>query len=354
MNISTKLNDEQIDPDKPSKGYEWWYFDALSVDKQWGIVIIFYHGNPFSPEYIGKEDALPDEFPAISVSVYHKSKAEYYSFLEYGEGKFKWDDEEQTGSIGSNIFKRRELDGEIEYELILTQNLESGHSINAKLKFISTETDPELIERTSEGEQHFWNLIQAQAKVSGSIKLKGKRNQHVVAFNGTGYHDHNTGYEPMKDSFEDWYWGRFHFKESTLIYYVMNRLDGSQQYESWLISKDGSHIVDTFSSTELKHAQKSKFGLSVARKIELNSNNSNVVIQQSTLIDNGPFYQRYLSEAIMLNNDTTSAATGFSEYIKPANIYDEKYWWMVRMRLRFKTEKAHWVQRYKFLYEKTW
>ncbi|GAB5408975.1 MAG: hypothetical protein BalsKO_13400 [Balneolaceae bacterium] len=226
MNISSKLADEHIDPDKPLNGYEWWYFDALSTDKNWGIVVIFYHGNPFSPKYILAEKGSPDQFPAISISVYRKGKPEFYSFLEYEEGRFHWDAEEQTGSIGSNFFKRIEVNGKLEYELLLTQTLESGHSINAKLKFNSKISSEDLIDHNSRRDKHFWNLIQPQALVSGSIILKGKRDSHNISFSGTGYHDHNTGYEPMKESFKEWYWGRFHFKESTLIYYIMNGLDG--------------------------------------------------------------------------------------------------------------------------------
>ncbi len=354
MNISTKLIDEQIDPDKPSNGYEWWYFDAQSLDKQWGIVVIFYHGNPFSPKYIQAINGLPNQFPAISISIYRNGKPEYYSFLEYDEGRFHWDEDEQTGSIGSNFFKRIEVDGVLEYELLLAQTLESGHSINAKLKFTSQTISEALLENESKGEKHQWNLIQPQAKVNGSIKLKGKSDDHNVSFSGTGYHDHNTGYEPMKDSFEDWYWGRFHFKESTLIYYVMNGLDGNKQHEAWLISKDGEEVLQIFDQIELNYYQKNLFSLDVAKKIKLSSGNTKVTIQQRELIDNGPFYQRFYSDVIMINNNKTIASTGISEYIRPEKIYEEKYWWMVKMRLRFMNKKPHWVQRSKMLYEWTW
>lgn len=354
MNISSKLTDEQIDPNKPSNGYEWWYFDALSTDKQWGIVIIFYDGNPFSPKYIQAQNALPTHFPAISVSVYQKGKPEFYSFLEYEKGKFHWDEDEKTGSIGSNFFKRTEVDGEVEYDLLLAQRLESGHSINAKLKFTSQIAADSLINYESKGEKHFWNLIQPQAHVSGYITLNGKSGEHNVSFAGRGYHDHNTGYEPMKDSFKDWYWGRFHFIDSTLIYYVMNGFDGNEQHEAWLISKDGQEVLQKFDHISLEYYQKNRFGLQVSRKMELSSEQSKVTIQQKELLDNGPFYQRFLSDAVMIHDGQTKASSGISEYIKPEKIYEEKYWWMVRMRLRFMSKKPHWVQRSKMLYEWTW
>lgn len=354
MNISTKLNDEKIDTKKPSQGYEWWYFDALSADKEWGIVVIFYDGNPFSPSYIDSSKGYPNQFPAISVSVYKRGKPEFYSFLEYEEGRFSWDDKVETGSIGGNFFKRIIVDGKLEYELQLIQALESGHSINAKLKFTSNTLVDSLIHAKSKGEKHFWNLIQPQAQVSGSINLTGKTDNHNIIFSGTGYHDHNTGHEPMKESFRDWYWGRFHFKDLTLIYYVMNGLDGREQHEAWLISKDGQKVLEKFTSVETEYYQKNRFGLNVARKIKLSASSSRVTIQQHKLVDNGPFYQRYLSDAVLISKEQTQASTGISEYIQPEKIYHKKYWWMVRMRLRFMNKKPHWVQCSKLFYEWTW
>ncbi len=355
MNISTKLNDEHFDPEKPPKGYEWWYFDAISLDKKWSLVVIFFQGNPFSPEYIkAGADALPNDFPAISISVYKNGKPEYYSFIEYQEGRFHWNDKDESCSIGSNFFKRSINGNELVYELLLAQTLESGHSINAKLKFSSPVLPEDSIEHQSTEEKHFWNLLQPHAQVNGSISLKGKRNDFNVLFSGTGYHDHNTGYEPMKESFDDWYWGRFHFKDSTLIYYVMNQLDGGKQHEAWLISNQSGEVMDTFSEIKSGYFEKNRFGLNSARKIELKSLKAHATIQLSSLVDNGPFYQRFLSDCVMQYEGKTTAGVGISEYIKPAQIYEEKYWWMVRMRLRFLAQKPHWVQRSKMFYEWTW
>ncbi|MFV1884980.1 MAG: hypothetical protein ACMZ7B_10870 [Balneola sp.] len=355
MNISTKLEDEHFDPKKPPQGYEWWYFDAISMDKKWSFVVIFFQGNPFSPEYIkAGEAAKPDQFPAISISVYKNGKPEYYSFIEYQEGRLNWNDEEGTCSIGSNFFKRTVSESEVVYELLLAQTLESGHSINSKLKFTSPIIPERVIEHQASGEKHFWNLLQPQAQVNGSISIKGKSNDFNVLFSGTGYHDHNTGYEPMKKSFEDWYWGRLHFKDSTLIYYVMNGLDGSEQHEAWLIAKDSGELLDSFDEINLSDFQKNRYGLNSARKLELISEKSRVSIQLTSLVDNGPFYQRFLSDAVLQYSGSRMETSGISEYIKPAQIYEEKYWWMVRMRLRFLNQKSHWVQRSKMLYEWTW
>ncbi len=355
MNISTKLKDEHIDPEKPSSGYEWWYFDALSHDKEWSFVIIFYDGNPFSPKYIEAlkdGNPLPGAFPAISISVYHRDKIEYYSFVEYKPDSFHWNEEEQSARIGSNFFQWEQEGDSLKYHLLITQSLDSGHSIQAKLTFTSSTVDEALIERES-SDKHSWNLLQPRAEVAGSIILEG-RSDHSVLFNGVGYHDHNTGYEPLKDSFEDWYWGRFHFPDHTLIYYIMNGLDGKQQHEAWLISKDGQKISESFGQVDLSDHKATFLRLNSARSISLESDDVTIAINQSKVIDNGPFYQRFLGEAVMKTTEGSFKAKGISEYIKPDKIYEEKYWWMVRMRLRFLSQNSHWVQRSKMFYQWTW
>ncbi len=43
--------------DKSAKGYEWWYFDALSDDGREGVVIIFLDNFVFSPRYNAPENS---------------------------------------------------------------------------------------------------------------------------------------------------------------------------------------------------------------------------------------------------------------------------------------------------------
>jgi carotenoid 1,2-hydratase len=355
MNISTKIEDEFIDSDKPRKGYEWWYFDAISADKKWSIVLIFYQGNPFSTNYIeGKYTKKSEEYPAVSVSVYKNGKAEYYSFLEFPKSQFLYDDEDDIHlSIGGCAFHRKTLADTIEYELNLNQTLESSHSIVGKLKFISNRTSGSLIESVSKGDKHYWNLLQPRCKVVGSFKISGKTDAYHVGFHGDGYHDHNVGHEMMSESFKDWYWGRFHFPKYTIVNYIMNGYE-SKQHKAWLISRDNQELVGFFDKITLENQKKTLLGLESFRDINLSGLLGNLKIRNSRVLDNGPFYQRYLSEAEFTDVGGTQSAIGISEYIHPKRIEEEKFWWMVRMRLRYLREKPHWVQKSKMFYEWTW
>jgi len=357
MKISTDHNEDVPFESKPSGGYEWWYFDAISDDGEWSFVIIFYIGNPFSPEYIQNIDvhsSKPDDHPAVSISVYHNSKAEFYSFIEYSKNDLKWDEEQKVLEIGNNKFKKSIETNDLYYQMKIDQLLESSHSFSAEIEFKSKTSNPELFQRTGECfQKHFWNLIQPKAEVKAKISIKGKGGIQKIDFKGLGYHDHNVGLEPMKNEFVDWYWGRLHFKKSTLVYYVMNRKN-EQQHQAWLISNDNQKVLDEFHSVETEDAMSNFFGLSSAREIRLQSDDSEITIQANSLLDNGPFYQRFKSSAIMNRGAELAVAEGITEFIYPNNIYKKLFWPAVRMRLRFATKKPHWVQKFKMFYEWTW
>ncbi|MCG8374305.1 MAG: hypothetical protein MI700_12255 [Balneolales bacterium] len=355
MNISTLLRDESLYDEKPAGGYQWWYFDAISLDEQWALVIIFYHGNPFSTKYIREKlGKNPGYYPAISVSVYNKLNAEYYSFLEFEHSKFIWDEENFNCSIGGNSFQRNVKTWDVEYDLLINQALPSGHSLFGKLKFIGLNSEQMFVGRKKDRqEKHLWNLIHPHAKVVGSLKLKGKSDSYHIGFSGNGYHDHNLGFEPMKDSFEDWYWGRVHFEKETLVYYMMNQKKGFQQ-EAWLFDRATSKMKENLSLESMSRTKKNRLGLKSEREINLIGDRSKVRVVQNKLIDNGPFYQRFISKFILTRDGKESVKTGITEYINPSRIYLEKYWWMVHMRLRYMNEEPHWVQKKKMFYEWTW
>ncbi len=355
MNISTNIYDEYLDDKKPRNGYEWWYFDAISTDKKWSIILIFYQGNPFSTYYIkGKYSKKSEEYPALSISVYKNGKTEYYSFLEYPKSEFVYDQTEDFNlSIGGCSITRKVLSDSVEYTLSLDQTLESGHKIHGELTFFGSKISKSLIDKSSKHDLHYWNLLQPKSKVIGSLNIYGKTDSYQIGFHGNGYHDHNVGHELMSESFKDWYWGRFHFSKYTIVYYIMNGYN-QEQHQAWLISNDEHSVVGFFNDFALFDKKKNILGLESFREIKLTGLLGDVHIFNKNVVDNGPFYQRYLSEAQFTDVSGTSTQIGFSEYINPIRIENEKYWWMVKMRLRYLREKAHWVQKSKLLYELTW
>ena len=342
---------------KPIPGsYEWWYFDSLSEDGETGIVIIFYDGNPFSRRYIDqlsdKKQALAENFPAISISVYHNGKTIYYGFEEVDPAHSDFDESKPSGRIKNNSFNLQSENESLIYKVKLNHELPSGDYIKGELTFNSRKPlyDLENPEKTKSTSSHHWNLVQPRAKVSGEIQIGGFKS-FQARFSGFGYHDHNMGAEPMKESFREWYWGRFHLSDSVLIYYMMNE-NGRWDNKAWILEGNEVHSAINPVSKQISDSR-NIFGLKSARKIDFRSEQFNFFVQKNRLIDNGPFYQRFIGRILVEKDGDTEQGFGFCEYIHPSRIYSRIFWPLVNMRIHY-PENTHWVQRSPKLSRLTW
>jgi len=352
--------DRDVSTPKPDPGsYEWWYFDAISDDRQYSLVVIFYEGNPFSRRYIdaieNKSNDKAGEYPATSISIYKNGEPIFYSFEEVYPQNAMFSTNETRGNVKKNSFKKISTDdGGHTYLLKLNQTLPNGDTLTGELTFSSTGEGPFPSGYTEESDtpssRHQWNLIQPAAVVSGNFRIDGLQTE-AVAFEGTGYHDHNTGMEPMKDSFYDWYWGRFHLPGYTLVYYMMNQ-GGSRHDCAWII--DSNNKVNQLEGNfVLSDMALNLFGLKSARKIELDTGKNSFLIQQESALDDGPFYQRFSSRLMLKFDGELYQANGISEYINPARIHMKIFRPLVNMRIQY-PDKAHWVQKSQRLYRWTW
>jgi len=341
-----------------SGGYEWWYFDGRSQDGKYSFVIIWYEGNPFSTRYNGAlldgKSAMPAEYPAISISVYEDGNPIYYSFTEFEPSDCNFSEEMPLVEMGPHRMEEIGDDQKLIYKLDLDETLPSRDQLEGTITFESSRPESSIFrsdEQTNAG--HTWNLVQPRAKVKAELDIHGISDS--IQFQGRGYHDHNTGREPMHSEFTDWYWGRFHFDAATLVYYVMNRQD-EKQHQAWLISNDNSELLHTLDKVDLADDGLTLLGLQPYRKIGLRSDEVEIQVQHSQVVDNGPFYQRYHSDAFLRvpDSNVVERQQGISEYIYPDRINARMFWPFVDMRIQYKTEKPHWVQRSKMLYRWTW
>lgn len=355
MYIISDFN-RDIQTRKPNPGsYEWWYFDAISENGDC-IVIIFYEGNPFSRRYIQSlndhGDLRAGQFPAISISLYQNGKPQFYSFEEVTAEQASFSDREPYGRIRENQFSGMMADGKIKYTLRIDQTLPNGDRLEGELLFSSDSAGiPENnINHGSADSGHSWNLVQPKCNVKGTLYLSGFI-QSQIQFRGNGYHDHNTGHEPMKVSFDEWYWGRYHFDHSTLVYYIMNQ-KGVQNLRAWIIEDRGT-VMDLHDGISLSDLSYSIFGLNSSRKIEFRGKGVEALLQLERVMDNGPFYQRFSGMVVMEKDGQIYKTEGISEYIKPNRIYNKIFWPLVDMRINY-PGKAHWVQKSPKLYRWTW
>lgn len=353
--ISDFYKDTQSEKVKPGS-YEWWYFDVMSKEG-YSLVVIFYDGNPFSRRYISKiesnGESYASHFPAISISLYKDGKPIFYSFEEVKPDEAEFSEVIPFGRVRNNSFNGYIDQNELTFKVILNQKLDTGDSLIGSLNFKSQKQDlsgimqPEDVEPKSE---HFWNLVMANCLVECNLQLEGFINEKIV-FSGRGYHDHNTGMEPMRDSFREWYWGRYHIDSTTFIYYLM-AVNGEWKKKAWIIDADGT-VKYLDQKVEMTDMSYNLFGLESARTFRFEGEGIHAFIQQDQIVDNGPFYQRFNGKLILSRGDKPEQAVGISEYIFPSRIYSRLFWPLVNMRIKY-PGKSHWVQQNRVLYRLTW
>lgn len=352
MRIHSDFEKDLRQAGKPSGGYEWWYFDGWDESRNIGFVIIFYDGNPFSTKYLKEshKNPVPENYPAVSISVYKDGKTVYYSFTEFSAEDAEFGESEVFGRIGGHSFRAKKKAGILCYKLSMEEELASGDTFSAEILFKNMTPPADLLpyEPLDADEGHFWNLTQPDAEVSGVLNINGIKEN----VEGSGYHDHNYGIEPLDQSFIDWYWGRVHFRSFTLIYYLMNKHDG-QSYNGWILDKNHK-VVNTLIDIELEYSLSNVFRLKSSRKINLRFERGEVFVQAGKILDNGPFYQRFRCSSVLAVNGKEEAGTGVSEYLKPGRIKSKIFWPLVHMRIRYMNEPPHWVQKSKTLYRWTW
>ncbi|MDR9446180.1 MAG: hypothetical protein RI519_00410 [Balneolaceae bacterium] len=367
MNIlSNQLIDLQKQ-EKPSGGYEWWYFDAISSCKTWSVVLIFYEGNPFSPHYHGalqnprSEDVpgpLPQEYPAVTLSLYKKGQPIYYSFQELEPQACTIDTSMQTHQVhltfGPHTLLLVRDRKEYRVEIQLDDKLPNGDSLQGHLRYSSALKEPVRSHIGSSQDSlgaHSWILCMESAQVHAELQLGGSKAINL-SFEGQGYHDHNVGMEPMHKSFSDWHWGRAHFEDgSFLLYYVMSQLEGAITGGAWISNALEGSVQFTQDVLITPFLNRSFFGLKNLKSLHITAENESILeVQRQTLSDNGPFYQRFHTK-VTWGGDS---AIGIGEYIVPSRIVHKSTWPLIRLRLRKAGHPPSWVQKSRFFYDLTW
>src|SRR5690625_1143913 len=242
MNIISDIDQDCRSPYKVHGGYEWWYFDMLSYNGL-SVVIIFYDGNPFSRRYLQAEERgdkpSPSDSPGSILSSRRHGKPLRYSFEEVLPDQADLSENEPSGRVRENSFRlSRESEHHYTYTIQLRQKLPNGEHLSGTLKlgFNPRET-PDLMTdsiQSASSPLHECKLVLRRAAVTGTLIMNGNRSD----FNGSRSEEHNRGQTPLKATFEEWYWGRYHFDTGMLIYYLMYE-EGGWREKAWLLDKEG-------------------------------------------------------------------------------------------------------------------
>ncbi|MGD9561020.1 MAG: hypothetical protein AB7F88_02225 [Pyrinomonadaceae bacterium] len=318
-------------PEKDSKAYEWWYFDALSDDGREAIVIVFLDNFIYSPRY--NDPARSDDFlrsgprfPAVSFTYFSDGNVVYSATSEFAAEHFRPGPDGSGCRIGESGFRFESASYGSGYLVSVDLPLARGRRLRANLEWLSIEADlaPEL---PGPNIAHCWNMAAPRCDVSGKISVEGPRGRSLDtrSFRGTGYHDHNLDNRWLAKTVRDWHWGRAHFADSTVVFCRFSEIGADQPHSRLLLVRNGELNEFPALFEEASHAR-DVHGIRYPKDLKIAAADG-IALQAVPMkvIDSSFYHLRFLSSITLRSEGKEHLGTGITEVIAPRAL---KYRWL--------------------------
>ena len=231
-----------IEPDE-SRRYEWRYFDALSDDGRFALVIIFFLGSPMSPYYARAISgaARPGDYWGVSLTLHENTAGQWreraYAYNLYRRGEFAVDG--ACFRVGkSAMFRTPEG-----WRLTLSERGLWRGAVTADISFAPVGATPALPPLGAD-DGHTWISIAPHCRVNGQVTTA---TGEMIPFMGAGYHDGNFGSLPWPAGTQ-WYWGRIlppaGVSAAPFVYYHLENAGGISQ-ETTIITQNSDGLWRT-------------------------------------------------------------------------------------------------------------
>jgi carotenoid 1,2-hydratase len=337
FNFVSSVADDAWHPKSEAKGYEWWYFDALSDDGRDAIVIIFLDNFIFSPRYNRKsktDSAKP--IPAIAFFYYRDGKPLFRAINEYAPEDFSASEKEPFCQIGTNYFDFKVAPYGSGYFISIETVMRGNCRLKAQFEWLTVEGDFKQPNQTNKETSHNWNLVAPRADVSGKINVENDKGKETdfIQFRGTGYHDHNYDNRWLPATVKDWQWGRVHFSDSTAVFYRYKECSELPAVTKLITIRD-SNLRERDAEFEEAQLKRDIFGIKFPQRMTFTTeDNVRLRVKQLKTIDSSFFYLRFLSEmTLTLRDGKPRRSVGITELLSPKTLKYRWLDWMINMRI---------------------
>jgi len=155
----------------------------------------------------------------------------------------------------------------------------------------------------------------------------------VLRVQGSGYHDRNSGAQPLHGlGVQSWWWGRLALPGRDLIFYRLQpTVDGAPARDLVVeLAADGTSRVREDAGLAVSGLRRSAWGLRWPTGAAFaDPDGRPVQVDVSALLDNGPFYQRYL----LRGRCGPDEGYGIGENLVPDRVDTDLLRPLVRMRV---------------------
>ncbi|MEN0063669.1 MAG: hypothetical protein AAGA48_16070 [Myxococcota bacterium] len=266
----------------------WWYVDLVDESGS-GAVCIWSFGLPFLPGVCSSARAGqpqdPRTRPSFNLAIYSEGKPAFYTLVEVPEHEAHW--EGDTCRFGNSRFRSRVEDDAVAVDITFDATL-SGPRL--PLQGTLTVRGPRCQGLGGlRNPHHSWEPLSMGSAVGHLDVRCGEFSAHVQ---GRAYHDRNGGDRPLTAiGLKSWRWGRVALPDREIVFSVPDGEGPSTVIE---VLADGStHAYPVLGPQALDFAN-AWFGPRWPRRLEIPTDGGVLVIEQLSLVDDAPFYQRCL------------------------------------------------------------
>lgn len=296
-------------------GFAWWYVDLLGAPGE-GLVIIGSMGLPFVP---AREGCSPSEQPSLAISAYRGGREHFYLLSAERAESATWDGAAGIFAFGDSRFVIESVGSKIRFSGQIDAPIPGGGRVRGSIDLYGARchlanASPQASLTTSGSASHAWFPMAAACEASARLQLGDDSPFEIL---GPGYLDANRSDVPLTDlGIADWRWGRVAFPDREFIYYCLDPSEGGPT-RCLVVSVEPNGRTTSIEEVEsiIEEGRASIYGMRRTRTLYLAPPGlPSVEVRFTSLVDDSPFYQRYLVDA---RDASGAVGRGTAERILP-------------------------------------
>lgn len=326
-------------------GFTWFYVDLVD-GRGGGATLIWSWGLPFLPGYaraarIGRPEQ-PINRPSLNVVVYEDFRERFYLLSELPAEECAWGEDGRTWRLGESSFSwtdtdegpagaspTRTLQGTLDLALPTGGRATGKLWLSGPLRRDAPGRQPAAPAASS----HLWTPIVAAAR--GCLELQTP--EGPLRVEGRGYHDRNSATQPLHAlGILSWWWGRIALPGRDLIFYRLTPAETGAAPRDLVIeiAEDGSCRTREDAGLQTGRGRRSLWGLRWPGSATFaDPDGRPVSVEVASLLDNGPFYQRFLLRGRCGQEYGQEYGQGIGEHLVPDRVDGDLLRPLVRMRV---------------------
>lgn len=322
-------------------GFTWFYVDLVD-DRGGGATLIWSWGLPFLPGYAkaartGRPE-LPIDRPSVNLVVYERGREHFYLLSELAPDRCEWGSDGRSWRLGDCSFTWTDTPAGAPgaapvrtLHATIDLALPTGGRATGQLRLSGPLRRDPLDGRTPIGvpSTHEWAPMIAASR--GCLELTTPEGSLRVQ--GRGYHDRNSAESPLQHlGIQRWWWGRIALPGRDLIFYRLAPAAPGTAPRDLVVEVDegGRSRVREDAELRVGRLRRNLWGLRWPPGVTFSDpDGRQVQVDVVSVIDNGPFYQRYL----LRGQCGGDVGYGIGENLVPGRVDTDALRPLVRMRV---------------------